>query len=908
MNRLALELVADVNPLLKSLDAAQRNLDRFVSSSATAGNALGSGVNRALDAFGDLAKGGGAAAGVFAGGLVAAAGAAVLLTASAGRQIEALDQLSQKTGIALNTIQGWSVIMAENNFQAETLTSGMRTLSKQIIDARDPASTAAATFDQLGISVRALSSTESVIQAVADRFKAMPDGADKARIAVELFGKAGLDMIPVLNRGSAAFDASRQAAERFGAVLSTQQVHALQSADDAMDRLGVAAGALKNQMGSLFAPSVGLGASVFAEVLGIVARTVQSMDTALDTLAIRFAHVALSANELGAVLFSKDALSGGAWQQALDNITQIDAEATRLIAKRRELGDVHLGLAQDAHVADFLAHTNAEFVRMNFELTKMDVALSMADASMKRFIASQEGQQHIGQAIVRDAEDQLAARKFLASFALSSAKELIAQEAALQQAYAETHAAGQRARLAGGTITPIAFARDQSAASLEAIDVQIFGLKRLMEAGQQALDKQLAIAQATNAAESSIIQIKEESSAKQAAIEAQLTALGEQRHAAGIAGSAAVSQAFREDAATRLTALETMASAELRIAQASFADTDTLRALRAQEIQAGLDRELAAVGLTEQQKLALERRAYAERLGIARQFPTFFEQQMQAIVASNSFSMGSMVSTWTGGIAQMVIHGGNLQAVWEQTQVALVQAALNAGVQMLANFAISLTQGTALKELADAAQVASHTATQAAITAATAAGETARLVIATTTHKAIAAMSTGTLVSIGAMAAAALAIAGAVSAVVTGIAYGAAAIMAATPFGQPAAGALIVATTGFELTTAAAIIAAGVAVTSALTTATAAQGVEAFGPGFASGGIGDFGSGTQATLHGREAIIPLNSRGASFMGEVFGSSGGSGQIIHTHVMLNGREIAMAVSNDLPSALRTMGAM
>ncbi|HLZ35788.1 MAG TPA: hypothetical protein VKP13_17435 [Nitrospira sp.] len=86
-NRLAFEMVADANPLLKSLDNVQRNLDRFMSSADSAGKSLGSGVNRALDVFANVAKGGGAAAGVLAGGFAAAAFAAVLLTASAGRVI-----------------------------------------------------------------------------------------------------------------------------------------------------------------------------------------------------------------------------------------------------------------------------------------------------------------------------------------------------------------------------------------------------------------------------------------------------------------------------------------------------------------------------------------------------------------------------------------------------------------------------------------------------------------------------------------------------------------------------------------------------------------------------------------------------------------------------------------------------
>jgi hypothetical protein len=95
-NRLALELVADTNPLLKGLDQAQRSLMKFVDASDQAGAAVGSGVNKALDTFMNFSKGGAAAAGILAGGFVAAASAAVALTASAGRQAEQLDKLSQK--------------------------------------------------------------------------------------------------------------------------------------------------------------------------------------------------------------------------------------------------------------------------------------------------------------------------------------------------------------------------------------------------------------------------------------------------------------------------------------------------------------------------------------------------------------------------------------------------------------------------------------------------------------------------------------------------------------------------------------------------------------------------------------------------------------------------------------------
>ena len=105
-----------------------------------------------------------------------------------------------------------------------------------------------------------------------------------------------------------------------------------------------------------------------------------------------------------------------------------------------------------------------------------------------------------------------------------------------------------------------------------------------------------------------------------------------------------------------------------------------------------------------------------------------------------------------------------------------------------------------------------------------------------------------------------------------------------TIFGIPWAGAIIAGI---------ALIAAALAATNNL--------------GFKDGGIGDFGSGTQATLHGPEAIIPLNSKGASFMRDAFGGGMGGEITIKVPVNIDGRQVAFATARHQPAAWRNQGA-
>ena len=121
---------------------------------------------------------------------------------------DSFGKMSDQTGIAANTLMAYVDAGKLAGVNQEQIDKGLRRLSRSIVEADRGIATYKRSFDTLGISVRdnnnELKTTEVVFGEIAEKFSQLENGATKAAVAQELFGRSGVNLINLLNNGKAA--------------------------------------------------------------------------------------------------------------------------------------------------------------------------------------------------------------------------------------------------------------------------------------------------------------------------------------------------------------------------------------------------------------------------------------------------------------------------------------------------------------------------------------------------------------------------------------------------------------------------------------------------------------------------------------------------------------------------------
>ena len=171
-----------------------------------------------------------------------------------------LNKLSQKIGISVEALSTLRFAAQLSDVSLESLQKGIKSLSQNITEANTGIGDGAQLFEALGISVKnadgSMKSTEDVLLQVANVFANLEDGAVKTALAVKIFGKSGMDMIPFLNQGAAGINQLTAEAERLGLKLTTETARSAEAFNDNLTALKASSSSLGIALARDFLPEL----------------------------------------------------------------------------------------------------------------------------------------------------------------------------------------------------------------------------------------------------------------------------------------------------------------------------------------------------------------------------------------------------------------------------------------------------------------------------------------------------------------------------------------------------------------------------------------------------------------------------------------------------------------------------
>lgn len=728
------------------------------------------------------------------------------VTQEVAKAADIIRNMSAQTGIAAETLESWSLMARNSNLDMHALVVGMRTLSTTMQDATGSTSNTTFALRDLGIKAR---EPEAVMRAVAERFKSMPDGIEKSRFAIEIFGRAGLQMIPTLNEGAAGIDRMAARTRELGAVLNKTQADSLDRFKKASDENATAMEGFQKKLAAAFAPSTTDAMRMATDMFQRMGDWILKVGLGVELLEIKMASWIAKVQIYWQNIFSKGLFTLETWDQVSARIKdQIDA------------------IDQWAVKQSAAANQSAQFAE-----TVRTTESGIASAATKTTTALFGRAKAAGEMLANQLEDGTKVLQYEQEYrkaveggnwALAESIKLLAEEAAMLSSVR-----GQPGP-ASGTLQ-----EQKGQAGVTEVTSELARQAQARREVIQTLQAQFTVEEAVERQQAEMYQNEK-----------------------GLIGAA---DAARQVSFQHLTQQHDLARAQLL-------NQWEMEPLQRQQINAQLE--------------ALDIDYETKRMQIVRQFPTFWEQQLQAVVDSNAFSMSTIVNQFSGAMASWVTQGTKFKQFWISLQTTLVQAVINLGIQEVAQYGLMLLKKLGLETAATSKLLTQHTALETAKTTITTEEEAARATVTIAQAKlsggaAVAVMTGLAEASIGVLEGIVVAIAGVFEAM-------AAALAASIVGAEFAPGMAAAGEAAFSAGSGAVDIAGGL-INESLATAVGAVAL-------AKGGVVNVPTLALIGERGREAVVPLDGPGG------FGNQ----TII---LMQDGRETTRTVLRHMPREVR-----
>ena len=191
-------------------------------------------------------------------GSVAAAGGLLTLvkvTANVGDQ---LDKMSKRLGVSVEFLSVYDHRAKLAGASLESVGTAVKKMQKSINDANNGLSTAIRGFDTLGISLDEINklSPEEQFELVSKSLGELESQTEKTGTAMDIFGRAGSDLITLFAQTPAEIKKATDELERFGAKMTTAQAESGAAFNDALQSLSKNAQGFGNILAGAVTPAL----------------------------------------------------------------------------------------------------------------------------------------------------------------------------------------------------------------------------------------------------------------------------------------------------------------------------------------------------------------------------------------------------------------------------------------------------------------------------------------------------------------------------------------------------------------------------------------------------------------------------------------------------------------------------
>lgn len=178
------------------------------------------------------------------GGAMFAGGAAVMAPLMAAvnsftSKGDAMAKMADRTGASVEALSGLGHAAEQSGASLEDVEKSIRKMQQNLVDAANGSKTATDALNALGLSAADLEglSPDEQFKAIAEKISQIEDPAQRTAAALDIFGKSGANLMPLLRTGADGINELIQEAEDLGYIISTEDAQAAAKLGDVLANL-----------------------------------------------------------------------------------------------------------------------------------------------------------------------------------------------------------------------------------------------------------------------------------------------------------------------------------------------------------------------------------------------------------------------------------------------------------------------------------------------------------------------------------------------------------------------------------------------------------------------------------------------------------------------------------------------